>query len=150
MRIISIHAPLRGRLFHQVLGGAGFFISIHAPLRGRHKTPVMINSVTDFNPRPLAGATAALAQIPSIWQYFNPRPLAGATSRGHAARQRALISIHAPLRGRQGRGRKRTDPANFNPRPLAGATTDQRNVGHRCTISIHAPLRGRPVSPRIL
>ena len=76
--------------------------------------------------------------------YFNPRPLAGATRLKNPAILLALISIHAPLRGRQGyrigydpsKKFQSTPPCGgdrptndfkeeetyFNPRPLAGAT----------------------------
>ena len=56
----------------------------------------------------------------------------------------ALISIHAPSRGRLGQDdagqRSSTD---FNPRPLAGATKCQSDTIGISRISIHAPSRGR-------
>ena len=77
-----------------------------------------------------------------------------------------MISIHAPLRGRQmiepyglyvagfqstppcgGDGPRITYPnpkLDFNPRPLAGATERPQADAAATHISIHAPLRGRP------
>ena len=53
---------------------------------------------------------------------FNPRPLAGATCHRTWASPPFLISIHAPLRGRQESSGLAWTNADFNPRPLAGAT----------------------------
>ena len=54
-------------------------ISIHAPLRGRLGTSIPHLCSLYFNPRPLAGATSGLYQWNQHGLYFNPRPLAGAT-----------------------------------------------------------------------
>ena len=54
---ISIHAPLRGRLFLSIAETVFHKISIHAPLRGRRVQVFIWNALEDFNPRPLAGAT---------------------------------------------------------------------------------------------
>ena len=77
-------------------------ISIHAPLRGRPGVWACHSPGSDFNPRPLAGATGLHQRHGDNRQDFNPRPLAGATP-----------SCHLQVVG----------AANFNPRPLAGATT---------------------------
>ena len=76
-------------------------ISIHAPLRGRPGVWACHSPGSDFNPRPLAGATGLHQRHGDNRQDFNPRPLAGAT----------LIDIisHYVM-------------SHFNPRPLAGAT----------------------------
>ena len=126
---------------------------------------------SNFNPRPLAGATSAFVPVlPSrrfqstppcggddamdlqrdIQRHFNPRPLAGATRFGCLRHGKDF---------------------DFNPRPLAGATLpvpgmhskhlfqstppcggDFMTLPHTAPtkISIHAPLRGRPRTKRIL
>ena len=118
-------------------------ISIHAPLRGRQVIMLKRYNNDNFNPRPLAGATALDVSPAEIIEFqstppcggdghqdgqqppaydFNPRPLAGATLNP------AQIS---------------TEGKNFNPRPLAGATTSENTFKFSSSISIHAPLRGR-------
>ena len=99
--MISIHAPLRGRLKRCFFRDGAVVISIHAPLRGRpfsvvvgvrqpefQSTPPCGGDiqadgrkivVLDFNPRPLAGATSVETGLFWMPQHFNPRPLAGAT-----------------------------------------------------------------------
>ena len=120
-------------------------ISIHAPSRERPGHPrSSFAAWRYFNPRSLAGATAAvlLNTILQIFQStlprgsdfqafrpllhpgdFNPRSLAGATSYGYY--QGYLTS-------------------NFNPRSLAGATNLLFSVLPWPFISIHAPSRERP------
>ena len=128
---ISIHAPLRGRLYWRLPSLPGCRISIHAPLRGRprifgmqqndsifqstppcggdRKTGQTGTTPRYFNPRPLAGATTTVSRMVASRTYFNPRPLAGATDEPGPQPEPAPISIHAPLRGRQCRthGRRR-------------------------------------------
>ena len=58
-------------------------------------------TATNFNPRPLAGATYTDADIDINNGDFNPRPLAGATNIQTELSREDVISIHAPLRGRQ-------------------------------------------------
>ena len=59
-----------------------------------------MHEVDDFNPRPLAGATACAISIRLTNRNFNPRPLAGATRIPPMGVWFDFISIHAPLRGR--------------------------------------------------
>ena len=165
----------------------GAVISIHAPLRGRLIFLVKLRLLVLFQSTPPCGGDIAGAVAPAVLLYFNPRPLAGATkchSLGHGA---YVISIHAPLRGRRpgacwpgpsdhfnprplagatcSRVARYFFPNHFNPRPLAGATFKGKNPGAvrkyfnprplagatiwhivgglRPAISIHAPLRGR-------
>ena len=125
----------------------------------------MCTRPTNFNPRPLAGATCykriALAAI----QISIHAPLRGRLVASMSSAFMDRISIHAPLRGRPylsdsterklrfqstppcGGDRKwtctRSTWRNFNPRPLAGATMRCANATSRKRISIHAPLRGR-------
>ena len=140
---ISIHAPLRGRLFRPVrkqdrlkfqstppCGGdqdsvvetPEIRISIHAPLRGRPFKPDANSACNNFNPRPLAGATAVHVR--------------GGKSPG--------FQSTPPCGGDGCKSRERFYRKHFNPRPLAGATP---MLGYAAAgaplISIHAPLRGR-------
>ena len=55
-------------------------ISIHAPMRGRLYVYSDESGVFDnFNPRPHAGATCKIGSSDIFFNYFNPRPHAGAT-----------------------------------------------------------------------
>ena len=117
---ISIHAPLRGRLAEEGFnftavkfqstppcGGDDrdeaalleFAISIHAPLRGRPRFGKNLQTGINFNPRPLAGATAS-AGIPCPATLFQSTPPCGGDAHGPVSLTNNLISIHAPLRGR--------------------------------------------------
>ena len=124
-----------------------------------------------FNPRPLAGATTSTKETCLILMTFQSTPPCGGDDLiGAQGVSPGPISIHAPLRGRQGDGRlaqphvqfQSTPPCggdtsstgkgpgftDFNPRPLAGATTSMTLPCFWIRISIHAPLRGRPASGR--
>ena len=57
-------------------------------------------SITDFNPRSLAGATSNKIVKFITTLYFNPRSLAGATQMQNLKLLAAHISIHAPSRER--------------------------------------------------
>ena len=164
MTIISIHAPLRGRLLFYVVENGRTKISIHAPLRGRRSVPGCPLSARYFNPRPLAGATTACIHR-SSGASFQSTPPCGGDFFFLRVPAVFIISIHAPLRGRlllpNGvRQRKNFNPRplagatpsctglcsswwNFNPRPLAGATYPHLRSLMPPPISIHAPLRGR-------
>ncbi len=60
---ISIHAPLRERLFAEVRYHRGGAISIHAPLRERRICLSLCQFFKYFNPRSPAGATRRYAKI---------------------------------------------------------------------------------------
>ena len=142
---ISIHAPLRGRLV-VVLPGAGVLeISIHAPLRGRPCGTSAQSWTAQFQSTPPCGGDVISRRKLVKATDFNPRPLAGATIYNGTYSGKLVISIHAPLRGRQ-RVCFNPQGANpyFNPRPLAGATPKTKPLILATVISIHAPLRGRP------
>ena len=144
---ISIHAPLAGRdrLNHVVPPPAAYFnpraprgarreefdrlaaivgISIHAPLAGRDALfcnfrPCFWN----FNPRAPRGARLCVMRLKSVPLGFqSTRPSRGATIKVINHRITDLISIHAPLAGRDlwkpapGDGGR-----NFNPRAPRGA-----------------------------
>ena len=102
--LISIHAPLRGRPgLRPAQGGGGIFQST-PPCGGDASRTCTGTTASDFNPRPLAGATTttksrtkwkefqstppcggdvSLRWNRRYWRYFNPRPLAGATDGPH-------------------------------------------------------------------
>mgnify|MGYP005888633521 CR=1 FL=1 len=118
-------------------------ISIHAPSRERHTDIFKAETRENFNPRSLAGATAADV----------------------GCRSRPGISIHAPSRERpflfyrfQYRTlfqstlphgsdyvliAARTPSSYFNPRSLTGATCRAALLPSALLISIHAPSRER-------
>ena len=118
----------------------------------------------NFNPRPHAGATGGVVLFDFVQLNFNPRPHAGATPHVDVngggpqfqstppcggdtpATQMpswALISIHAPMRGRPSTAARWDTAPNFNPRPHAGATAREHDEESAAPISIHAPMRGR-------
>ena len=70
-------------------------------------------------------------------------PLRGRQQPPTADDKQAFISIHAPLRGRPLSSVTRPIITYFNPRPLAGATGGFFALPEHIIISIHAPLRGR-------
>ena len=118
--------PLAGATAVNPARGIALRISIHAPLRGRRCFSFGCYARIRFQSTPPCGGDPAKDQPvgPDVL-YFNPRPLAGATHQPIQFNVFRLISIHAPLRGRQEKHQHHL--------PDAG-------------ISIHAPLRGRPGS----
>ncbi len=121
---ISIHAPLAGRDDSCQSWYNKFMISIHAPLAGRDPTRWSISSkAAYFNPRAPRGArrAAAPALVPRL-RFQSTRPSRGATLAPLHDAAGKLISIHAPLAGRD-----RPYPCgidlycNFNPRAPRGA-----------------------------
>ena len=144
---ISIHAPLAGRdLLSSSISFADSIFQSTRPLRGATGISTPSSVSTSFqSTRPLRGATFAFG--PSLrrpWN-FNPRAPCGARPQTSAASWRLLvISIHAPLAGRDFRYRNKKSPLQISIHaPLAG-----RDVLPNCDllslrISIHAPLAGR-------
>ena len=141
--IISIHAPSRERPFDGSANLNLCLISIHAPSRERHQKNVLDHHSNHFNPRSLAGATAAVhycldmiifqSTLPrgsdiciescfDFNQNFNPRSLAGAT-----------LTLNKFMK----------KSSYFNPRSLAGATVGVIVFFYHVQISIHAPSRER-------
>ena len=97
-----------------------------------------------FQSTPPCGGDYSLALSVPKSSNFNPRPLAGATNPFGRSRNHHHISIHAPLRGRLlPVCTKTAKGSHFNPRPLAGATWTWDEATDEPFISIHAPLRGR-------
>ena len=99
-----------------------FIISIHAPMRGRLPVLILGASGSDFNPRPHAGATAYMVEIEGAPSISIHAPMRGRQNLKAARIKLAQISIHAPMRGRLCGFGDRQVVANFNPRPHAGAT----------------------------
>ena len=169
VRAISIHAPLVGRdqlspssvssphhfnpraprgARPAVYGDArlGRIISIHAPLVGRDK--VCAGATTRrryFNPRAPRGARLRQAYLMMLPRKFqSTRPSWGATARLDCLLELLLISIHAPLVGR--------DIIELYQKPLLRISIHAPLVGRdggaleqaaAARISIHAPLVGR-------
>ena len=78
---------------------------------------------TDFNPRSLAGATAAVTTSSSTKSNFNPRSLAGATAEGDSKMLQLLFQSTLPRGSDPEMDHCGTSWATyFNPRSLAGAT----------------------------
>ena len=114
------------------------------PCGGDQLHPLAHCLQTDFNPRPLAGATSLTKSGFSTLRDFNPRPLAGATLTSRAGSPWRSDFNPRPLAGATtGYNNFSWFPPHFNPRPLAGATVWLIVGGRRPAISIHAPLRGR-------
>ena len=100
---ISIHAPSRERRSCHSRQRTRKQFQSTLP-RGSDKIGCLTRSCrTNFNPRSLAGATAATRLRLGRMQYFNPRSLAGATRERHPAGECVKISIHAPSRERHKR-----------------------------------------------
>ena len=158
--------PLAGATIAGTLVDGVPIISIHAPLRGRLASGKTCTGMPNFNPRPLAGATSSDGEAVSAPFYFNPRPLAGATTIYPSAWSALMEFQSTPPCG----GDRLNVVINrllfdFNPRPLAGATNglwpgearrkfqstppcggdmqDDIALRVKSGISIHAPLRGR-------
>ena len=131
---ISTHAPLAGRDRAACCGGrCEKIFQPTRPLRGATRAPAApLICSRNFNPRAPCGARQAdRAQGRSRRNHFNPRAPCGARRQTEViSNMTYAISTHAPLAGRDGRGR-----------PPQG----------RSHISTHAPLAGRDViAPQIL
>ena len=190
---ISIHAPLTGRdgrywqdrisdpYFNPRAPygarrgrlprfGSVLHISIHAPLTGRDsmicKRGIRLSAFQST--RPLRGATTyGGTRTVGTVKFQSTRPLRGATQGAAYFYLLLLISIHAPLTGRDELECSTTCAFfNFNPRapygarldvplflaegltfqstrPLRGATAANDENLRAVRISIHAPLTGR-------
>ena len=140
--IISIHAPIRGRLPKlQQTAASHYFnprphtgatkkygvkvvsamISIHAPIRGRPtKKCLRVSSVN-----------------------FNPRPHTGATDVGIAYKQDTPFQSTPPYGGDLNRRPRVRIAATFQSTPPYGGDAASLYDGGWRAISIHAPIRGR-------
>ena len=145
---ISIHAPLAGRDEAVADDWWEQCISIHAPLAGRdaHRCPPDGRDPPFQSTRPLRGATRLGRMVTKyVLEFQSTRPLRGATGSAECGDQIRVISIHAPLAGRDGHAiRDRLKLCDFNPRAPCGARRfPEHRIAYRCRISIHAPLAGR-------
>ena len=111
------------------------------PLRSGHRY---------FNPRAPCGARLDVLDLSDLTPEFqSTRPLRGATCCcGFNRRLDAIISIHAPLAGRdRGCAPPPSASGHFNPRAPCGARQQCVPPSFPCNvISIHAPLAGRDKS----
>ena len=120
-----------------------FQISIHAPLRGRRAGKKAEQRRSDFNPRPLAGATLYHVFNDNVFIISIHAPLRGRRRRKTGSRVQHPISIHAPLRGRRYKFGWSLHKAAFQSTPPCGGDSAGKSNGLWPGISIHAPLRGR-------
>ena len=101
--------------------------------------------------RPLWGATSAGSMISAAGARFqSTRPLWGATSKSPSCRPHVVISIHAPLVGRDIKklGRLYSVQLNFNPRAPCGARPQGYLLGLDCSLYFNprAPCGARRYS----
>ena len=122
-------------------------ISIHAPLAGCDIDDLIpyANNAKFQSTHPSRGATRAI-WIPHSWRkYFNPRAPCGARQRQHDALLRQpLISIHAPLAGRDSASMTHffASPLFQSTRPVRGATGHQAIKGAVTGFQSTRPVRG--------
>ena len=162
---ISIHAPLRGRRRAFPLGfpktqfqstppcggdaRAGgtmwtLTISIHAPLRGRPDPAAIQKKLDVFQSTPPCGGDRFSAIRYYLLATFQSTPPCGGDYTFTQMNPESLIiSIHAPLRGRQ----RSTEGVGvwmvFQSTPPCGGDSGPAESRQDHQISIHAPLRGR-------
>ena len=117
--------PLRGATFQGIPFGLSCKISIHAPLAGCDGQPWIFRcSTRNFNPRTPCGVRRQLLSpgVNDMPLFQSTHPLRGATVIDVVTGLTWLISIHAPLAGRDGHGlRRRCHARHFNPRAPCGA-----------------------------
>ena len=119
------------------------------PLRGATTPIVLSQTAFQFqSTRPLRGATPAHVKPLLIDLFQSTRPLRGATIPRTSTSDKYVISIHAPLAGRDlMTSPRRSASSHFNPRAPCGARPVARGPYHGLyIISIHAPLAGRDVA----
>ena len=125
-----------------------------APCGARHIWPGFRFWLSNFNPRAPCGARPGCGPCRAGSRNFNPRAPCGARPQAFGGNQADYrISTHAPLAGRDGRGRKETGGrAEFQPtRPLRGATASLTPTTAPPIFQPTRPLRGatslrRPLS----
>ena len=112
--------PLAGatkRFIHPIIEWS---ISIHAPLRGRRPGIHDFHFRLDFNPRPLAGATRMETRASMVSIKFQSTPPCGGDKLNRWCKRLGIISIHAPLRGRQERSQAQREEKKFQSTPPCG------------------------------
>ena len=95
-------------------------ISIHAPLRGRRPRSPRSMPHSRFQSTPPCGGDRRGKDEGRKGMDFNPRPLAGATAAAGLKLHSDFISIHAPLRGRRGIQYKEDGTDRFQSTPPCG------------------------------
>ena len=119
-------------------------ISIHAPLRGRLATSIARIKTLKFQSTPPCGGDQRFPVWPSWWERFQSTPPCGGDSMSDVEFQQEMISIHAPLRGRQQQYVPGSDVTFISIHaPLRGRLSSTLSWTSNPRISIHAPLRGR-------
>ena len=153
-RGISIHAPLAGRDLRRASSQASRQnFNPRAPCGARRHCRCTGSQTHAFqSTRPLRGATKIRLMVvakPTLFQ--STRPLRGATRAAHDRGRAVVISIHAPLAGRDGQCQDHSkNGGRFqSTRPLRGATTRPAAAPRPPPISIHAPLAGRDIVVRL-
>ena len=99
---------------------AKMLISIHAPLRGRLAAVHDRELAEEFQSTPPCGGDHGIQILPQVRRNFNPRPLAGATGVDDPVTIYTRISIHAPLRGRRHVGINLVQLLPFQSTPPCG------------------------------
>ena len=151
--VISIHAPLAGRdVSPPVPRMPSFGISIHAPLAGRDRCWFSGGKfLSDFNPRAPCGARLRPLPPASGSANFNPRAPCGARRLlRRSTRHGSVISIHAPLAGRDSALLFHACRASVfqSTRPLRGATASSfRSPRPGSNFNPRAPCGARPHTP---
>ena len=146
--VVSIHAPLAGRDVYIIFGEFDHLrFNPRAPRGARRRHCLDRYPVgPSFNPRAPRGARLVSGAARSAGGRFqSTRPSRGATGAVVVRARLALVSIHAPLAGR--------DPLSAltlhairkfqSTRPSRGATRRDLNDPAASLVSIHAPLAGR-------
>ena len=114
--------PLAGATSRVCGNGADRVISIHAPLRGRRDYFCKICQMVIFQSTPPCGGDDAAGSSQCNRPDFNPRPLAGATTSAVHVQTSDLFQSTPPCGGDYAAGSTAPACRDFNPRPLAGAT----------------------------
>ena len=141
-REVSIHAPVKVRL-KMIDELSQWEVSIHAPVKVRLETVTNLSSCSGFNPRTREGATVTKLLSDSKSVSFNPRTREGATIYANSGgapksfnpRTREGATLH--------RSTGKSWQECFNPRTREGATILQVQVATPSKVSIHAPVKVR-------
>ena len=143
--VVSIHAPAQGATNH--CGGVeqSWEVSIHAPAQGatsrlgkKQRLCVRFQSTPPRRGRRLTSPT-----LSRLGKFQSTPPRRGRPNSVHDARERVLVSIHAPAQGATGPGSGQDcGRPGFNPRPRAGGDPWEPCRFARHQVSIHAPAQG--------
>ena len=121
--VISIHAPVKGATLSVQQVRTALGISIHAPVKGatlflRQK----LLTYCHFNPRSREGSDSQSQMGRCAFEHFNPRSREGSDEEILAVRAKAIISIHAPVKGATLSAKWLSGRyTNFNPRSREGS-----------------------------